>query len=208
MHTASLLISLDWIIYKPAESIGLAGKKEGALSGHTKESFSKNRARESSFTNESISIYYLLKRAHFLGLDPGVQKFHPVTLPQRHCPYQVKRLRSRASRTMKTFSTSMELHLSFWASQNCFDKDGPFLCTNIPRERNFLPPRKRMNNMGSKTSSSLFRLGYWNPTFQVYKLALQKVVPWADRRPPSPRPILPGEFPAWKHLTNDHMGYF
>lgn len=111
MHTASLLISLDWIIYKPAESIGLAGKKEGALSGHTKESFSKNRARESSFTNESIRIYYLLKRAHFLGLDPGVQKFHPVTLPQRHCPYQVKRLRSRASRTMKTFSTSMELHL-------------------------------------------------------------------------------------------------
>ncbi len=49
---------------------------------HKRELF-KNRARESSFTNGSRSLYYFLKRAHFLGLDPGVQKFHPVTLPQR-----------------------------------------------------------------------------------------------------------------------------
>lgn len=50
---------------------------------------------------------------------------------------------------------------TFW-SPDCFDKDFPFLCTNIPLERHFLsePLRKRMNEMGSKTSYSEFRLGY------------------------------------------------
>jgi hypothetical protein len=56
--------------------------KERRFERAHKGEFSKNLARESSFTNGSRSCYYLLKRAHFLGLDPGVKKFHPVTLTQ------------------------------------------------------------------------------------------------------------------------------